>query len=511
MNHHGLPPGWTEATIGDLVDRLQYGLTAKAAPFRQGPRFLRITDLDAGRVDWSTVPGCDLSKADLDKYRLIADDIVFARTGSIEKAARIVNPPEAVFASYLIRGRPVIRDIAGWLGLFVGSYSYVNQVAGLSAGIGRANVNAQNLATVRIELPPISEQLRIVEAIDSYLTRLDDAIASLERIQTKLKAYRASVLKAAVEGRLVPTEAFLARAEKRDYEPAEVLVARILKERRRRWEEAELAKLKAAGKTPKDDKWKAKYEEPTPPDTSTHEVLPEGWCWASVEQLGFIASGQTPSGVTEACSTKGDVPWFRVGDMNALGNERHMINAKDFLTHAQVTALRLHVRPAGTIIFPKRGGAIATNKKRLLQRPSAYDLNTMGVVPIVETADYLWKWFLNLDLGNLSDGSNVPQINHDDIAPLAVALPPVAEGHRIVEQVERLLSFSENALEQVRLSLRRCTRLRQAVLKWAFEGKLVDQDPNDEPADNLLARIRAGRVAFNPTKKTRGHRAKGAA
>ena len=71
-----------------------------------------------------------------------------------------------------------------------------------------------------------------------------------------------------MEGRLVPTEASLARAEKRAYESAEVLLARILKERRRRWEEAELAKLKAAGKTPKDDKWKAKYEEPVAPDTT---------------------------------------------------------------------------------------------------------------------------------------------------------------------------------------------------------------------------------------------------
>ena len=101
------------------------------------------------------------------------------------------------------------------------------------------------------------------------------------------------MLKAAVEGRLVPTEASLARAEKRDYEPAEVLLARILKERRRRWEEAELAKLKAAGKTPKDDKWKAKYEEPVAPDTSTLPELPEGWCWAASTNLGWRQGGLT--------------------------------------------------------------------------------------------------------------------------------------------------------------------------------------------------------------------------
>ncbi len=136
------------------------------------------------------------------------------------------------------------------------------------------------------------EQHRIVEAIDSYLTRLDDAVASLERVQAKLKAYRASVLKAAVEGRLVPTEAALARAEKRAYEPAEALLARILKERRRRWEEAELAKLKAAGRTPRDDKWKGKYEEPVALDTST----------ASRASRGLVLGDRSARSLTVACA-----------------------------------------------------------------------------------------------------------------------------------------------------------------------------------------------------------------
>ena len=121
----------------------------------------------------------------------------------------------------------------------------------------------------RCRSPLVPEQRRIVDALESYFTRLDDAIATLERVQANLKRYRASVLKAAVEGRLVPTEAELARAEGRDYEPASVLLERILAERRRRWEEAELAKMKAKGKAPKDDKWKAKYEEPAAPDTTS--------------------------------------------------------------------------------------------------------------------------------------------------------------------------------------------------------------------------------------------------
>jgi type I restriction enzyme S subunit len=133
------------------------------------------------------------------------------------------------------------------------------------------------------------------------VTRLDDAVASLERAQAKLKAYRASVLKAAVEGRLVPTEAALARAEKRDYEPADVLLARILKERRRRWEEAELARLKMAGKAPQGDKWKAKYTEPVPLDSADLPSLPKGWCWASAAAFFWDAD----YGTSEKCTPDG--------------------------------------------------------------------------------------------------------------------------------------------------------------------------------------------------------------
>lgn len=105
-----------------------------------------------------------------------------------------------------------------------------------------------------VPVPPLGEQRRIVAAIESYISRLDEAKAALERVRRNLKRYRAAVLQAAVEGRLVPTEADLARADGRDYEPASELLKRLLAERRRRWEEAELVRLKTAGKGPKDDR-----------------------------------------------------------------------------------------------------------------------------------------------------------------------------------------------------------------------------------------------------------------
>ena len=122
-----------------------------------------------------------------------------------------------------------------------------------------------------LPLPPLPEQRRIVAAIEQHFTRLDTAVAALERAQANLKRYLAGVLKAACEGNLVPTEAQIVLAEAREYEPADALLERILAERRARWES--------------ERKRRGKYKEPVAPDTSDLPELPEGWAWASVEQL----------------------------------------------------------------------------------------------------------------------------------------------------------------------------------------------------------------------------------
>ena len=97
-----LPIGWKWSTITDLLDRLQYGYTAKAKPDLNGTKFLRITDIQELGVDWDAVPGCEITTENMEKYRLFDGDIVFARSGSIEKAWRVSASPNAVFASYLI-------------------------------------------------------------------------------------------------------------------------------------------------------------------------------------------------------------------------------------------------------------------------------------------------------------------------------------------------------------------------------------------------------------------------
>ncbi len=148
------------------------------------------------------------------------------------------------------------------------------------------NISLANVKALLLPVPPFAEQHRIVAEIEKQFTRLDAAVSALKRVQAQLKRYRASVLKTACEGKLVPTEAELARSEGRDYEPADQLLARILKERRAKWEADQLAKMKAKGKPPGDDKWKEKYKEPDPrTDLSELSSLPKGWIWVNLEQL----------------------------------------------------------------------------------------------------------------------------------------------------------------------------------------------------------------------------------
>ena len=137
----------------------------------------------------------------------------------------------------------------------------------------------------------------------------------------------------------------------------------------------------------------------------------------------------------------------------------------------------------------------------MVQR-SAYDLNTMGVFTVIIPHHFFYYWIFNTDLSGLSDGSNVPQINHSDIEPLVFPVPSLAEQHKIVEEIEQRFSVADAIEKTVDHSLKQAGRLRQSILKQAFEGKLVPQDPSDEPAEILLGRIREEKAKQQVNTKT---------
>ena len=196
-----MPKGWIRVALNEVADSIQYGHTASAIQRTDGPRFLRITDIQHGRVDWDTVPSCDIPETDIPKYRLSRGDLVFARTGATTgKSLLITECPEAVFASYLIRVRVSAEIDSHFLSAFFQSPDYWNQIEGSKRGIGQPNVNGKVLGEVQLPVPPLPEQRRIVAEIEKQFSRLEEGVGALRRVQANLKHYRAAVLKAACEG-----------------------------------------------------------------------------------------------------------------------------------------------------------------------------------------------------------------------------------------------------------------------------------------------------------------------
>jgi type I restriction enzyme, S subunit len=151
--------------------------------------------------------------------------------------------------------------------------------------------------------------------------------------------------------------------------------------------------------------------------------LPAGWIEINLGNAVKLVSGSTPKGVNNT-SNIGEFPFFKVSDMNTIGNEIFMKKANLNLSQEEVDALKIKLYPEGTVIFPKRGGAILTNKKRILHKASGFDLNIMGALPNKNINRlYLFYWFIKLDLSKIYDGSNVPQINNKNIEPLDFPLP----------------------------------------------------------------------------------------
>jgi type I restriction enzyme, S subunit len=494
--------------VVDLVTApVVYGILQPGPDTAGGTPYVRPTEIQNDVIQVDKLRRT--TRAIAHRYRrssLEADDILLSIVGTIGKvavvprqlaganitqsSARLRMPPGIVpeFAAYALRSSLLTRQFDS---------------SRLGTAVPRLNI--AHVRNLRLPVAPLGEQRRIVDALASYLSRLDVAIATVERAQRNLRRYRVSVLKAAVEGRLVPTEAELARSDNREYEPARVLLDRILTERRHRWEEAESAQMKAKGQIPKDDKWKARYPEPTESDTL--DPLPsEGWCWARAEQVcDFITKGTTPS-ATAMTPTKGEIPYIKVYNLTFDGSLDFSVNPTfvDAETHGGVLA-RSRVVPGDVltnIVGPPLGKVSIvpdTHPEWNINQAIARFRVLPGLLPrylavVLASAEFL-RWAKRRSKATAGQYNLTLEVCRD--APIPV--PPLAEQQRIVAEVERLSSLAAHTEAVVERDIRRFVRLRQCILKWAFEGKLVEQNPNDEPASVLLERLCASTSSASET------------
>ena len=447
VKENALPPGWKRVRVRDVSNSIQYGHTASAIDRPEGPRFLRITDIQNGRVDWSSVPSCDIPPEDVPKYQLRKGDLVFARTGATTGKSFLIDEcPEAVFASYLIRVGVSGEIDSRYLAAFFQSPDYWQQIEGGKRGIGQPNVNGNVLGDIVFPLAPMDQQKLIVEEIEKQFTRLDAGVSALRRVQANLKRYRASVLKAACEGRLVPTQAELARTEGHSYKPADQLLARILTERRKKWS------------------GRGKYRETAALEIANLPPLPGGWTWASVEQLAApepnsITDGPFGSNLkTEHYTNSGP----RVIRLQNIGDGVY-VDAEAHITQAHFERLQKHQIFADDLVIAGFG----ENPPRSCIVPSS-------VGPAIVKADCIRfkpnnkisTKYLNAALNaepvrkrtkGMVHGVGRPRLNLGEIKSIILPVPPAAEQKRIVAEAERRLSVVDQLEGVVIANLQRAT------------------------------------------------------
>lgn len=235
---------------------------------------------------------------------------------------------------------------------------------------------------------------------------------------------------------------------------------------------------------------KIKTEKPLPEITEDEKPfeIPGSWMWVGLTDCGCFISGYTPK-QTELTPT-GDIPYFKVSDMNTTGNELYLKKTNYFVKSPPKVFFK------GTIVYPKNGGAVFTNKKRILDQNSVVDLNTGGYYPFyLPILDYLYYFFLNIDFRQCYKGTALPTIDMDRLKQKLFPLPPLAEQKRIVAKIEELLPLVDRyEIAWTRLegfNRRFPEDMKKSILQQAIQGKLVEQHPEEGTAQELYEQIQA--------------------
>lgn len=482
-----IPGHWGSAEVAELSEFVTSGSRGWAKYYADtGPLFLRVGNLrhDTVAIDLSDAAHVRSPQgAEGERTRVQPGDILLTITAEVGMVGLAASGmPEAYVNQHVALIRPQSTVWAPGL-----AYAFLDP-QGLQAlarknqyGATKPGLSLIQVRSFRVGIPPTGEQRRIVEAIDSYFTRLDNTAATLERVQRNLKRYRASVLKAAVEGRLVPTEAELARAEGRDYEPASALLERVRAERRRRWDHVDS---------------RGSYKEPVEPDATDLPELPAGWSWATMDSLADLKGGITKGQARGPNDVLRPVSYLRVANVQRGRLDLSIVKTIP-ATEAEIDELRLH---SGDVLFNEGGDRDKLGRGWIWngELPECIHQNHVFRARMF-TGDLQPKfvsWYGNAIAGQRyffeqgKQTTNLASINLKKLRSLPVPVPPLVEQLRIVEEAQRLLSLADEAEVLVDVNIQRCARLRQSILKWAFEGKLADQDPNEEPATALLERIR---------------------
>lgn len=410
-----------------------------------------------GKIDTSTArPFVEVKKGSYTPFR--EGDVLFAKVtpcmenGKMAVARDLKNGVGFGSSEFHVL-RPTQELDAKYLYYFVSSQSFRKEAAGhMTGAVGLRRVPAAFLADTQMPLVPLEEQRYIVAEIEQQFSRLDEAVANLQRVKANLKRYKASILKAAVEGRLVETEASIAQREGRSYETGEQLLHRILEERRAKWT------------------GRGKYKPPVQAPTDGHDVLPEGWTTGTADQLTYlITSGSRGWG--DFYSDTG-ILFIRAQDIKTDALNLHDAARVDVPVDAEGTRSSVS---AGDILVTITGANVTKSALVPEMGELAFVSQHVALLKLTqpETAPFVFNWIVSpangrKTLESWAYGAGKPGLSLEQVRSLPIALPPLAEQIRIVAEVDRHLSIIREVEADVEANLQRAPALRQSTLSKAF-------------------------------------------
>lgn len=509
------PLGWENCEFGDIA-KIRNGYAFKSKDFKKGKEL--STDIPLVKQSQLVGSKIDLSEAvylakefaeENPNYLLKKGDILIGMSGSIGKLCYyehdIVSLQNQrtgkieIFAENYLHSK--------YIGLYLSNIE--NELVKKAKGMGVQNISAKDIETLVFPLPPFNEQKRIVAKIEELFSELDNGIATLQTVREQLKVYRQVVLKHAFEGKLTAKW----REENADkLKSPEQLLTRIQQEREARYQQ-QLKDWIAAVK-----EWETNGKEKKKPSKPKEFVkqgeigagsklgfdIPETWKSMLMGNVFSVHVGATPSRKNNEF-WKGDIFWVSSGEVAFC--EIH--KTAETITNEGYENTSTEIHQEGTVLLAMIGEGKTRGQAAILRVPATHNQNTAAirVSEIGLPPEYIY-YFLQYQYEQtrrVGSGNNQKALNKNRVASIQFPLCSAEEQIAVVQALSEKLSFVENLNNELDVQLIKAENLRQSILKKAFSGQLVLQDPNDEPTSELLARIQAEKKAVNiqKTKKTR--------
>ncbi len=386
---------------------------------------------------------------------------------------------------YRFRTEPRLA-LASYLEAFLRSHDTKKRIDEMKTGISDSGLNLTlaRFKTLQVPLPPLAEQKRIVAKIEELFSELDQGIENLKLARAQLAVYRQTLLKHAFEGKLT---ADWRTTHADQLESADQLLIRIRTERQKNWQ------------------GRGKYKEPTEPYLTNPSQLPPSWANVSWEMVlshedGAFKRGPFGSSLTKSIFVKAG---FKVYEQYCPINDDCSF-ARYYITPEKFEELRAFEVKAGDYLISCSGVTLG----RITRVPENYEIGIINQALLrvrLNEKVIAHRYFLHLFRSGIfqkaifdnSTGTAIPNVKGvKELKAIALPLPSIAEQIKIVEEIDRMLSVTAVLEADIDANLLRVEALRQSILKKAFAGELVPQDPNDEPAAALLARIRSERAAL---------------